>query len=464
MKSIFKNKFMIVLILIITLISIIGVSYIILNKDKLKPPKSETDPNNINQQTDSSQDQTTSENQGNKEGVELKDKKVGSYIWFSGNNWRIINKSDDGIELISAKPVAILNFGLENNNYYDQSYLRKWLNQKYYTTLNNKELLKTQTYIWRKNNDGTTNSVTDYIGLLTKEEYVKNKDILNMSKYNWTMSAPSYIENQAYYVSNNGKLDIAQVDSKYGVSPIIKLINNISIKDGNGTKELPYRIVEERIAKPGEKLNTRHSGEYVSYSGLIWRVVDINQNLTTKLLYNNVIWFEGFDTRNIPVYDKEDKNNIANYLNTVFYGNLSNNNWLVMSDWYMKDYGYIPPVEDPNNPPQFVNYNYDPNNPDEKTVEQISYERRKIESISAYVGLLRFGELLTTTDISADWWLITQVNDSSSKLYYIYYLSGIISQTEAFTKLPARPAINLDSAVYITGGDGTLDNPYKLAR
>ncbi|HCC08095.1 MAG TPA: hypothetical protein DEP72_08085 [Clostridiales bacterium] len=396
--------------------------------------------------------------------VYIKDKKVGSYIWFSGSNWIVLDKANDGIVLISVEPIAILNYNDKDNNYYNLSYLRHWLNEKYYKTLNNKALLMPQTFVWRQNEDGTENTVTDYIGILTKESYMKNKDMLNISKYNWTMSAPLYFIDQAYCITNSGNLETAEIDSKYGVSPIIKISNKISLRGGDGTKASPYKLEQEYIAKVGEKLNNRHSGEYISYSGLSWRIVDVNPNLTTKLVSNNVIWFEGFDTRNVPTYYPDDKYNIGNYLNTVFYNNLENKEWIAMADWYLKDFGYVPPVIDPKNPSQFENYIEDPNNPVEKPIEQIRYERNKVESISTYVGLLKFGDLLTTTDIDADWWLITQPNNSSTKLYYIYYLSGIISQADAFTKFPARPAINLDKAINITGGEGTKNNPYTISK
>ncbi|HAN10178.1 MAG TPA: hypothetical protein DCP90_06160 [Clostridiales bacterium] len=461
MKTSDKSKKLIVLGCILVIV-LIAISYLVLNF--MKNPA--TNIENVDEIEGNKTNQTgTTQNQvevENKNSIYIKDKEVGSYIWFSGNNWIILNKADDGIVLISADPIAILNYNYEDNNEYDLSYLRVWLNQTYYKTLNNKALLIPQTFIWRENEDGTNNSVTDNIGMLTKDEYIKYKGILNISKYNWTMSAPSYALNQAYCISNDGKLNVAPIDSKYGVTPVIKISNTISLKSGEGTKASPYKLKQESIAKTGEKLNTRHSGEYITYSGFSWRIVDVNTNLTTKIVCNSAIWFQGFDTRNIPSYNPKDKYNIANFLNTVFYENLENKHWIVLSDWYIRDIGYMAPAKDPKKSSQYDKVGNNPDKKVEKSIEQVKYEQNKVESISANVGLLRLGELITTTDINADWWLITQPNDSTTKIYYVYYLSGIISQADAFTNFPARPAINIDESVYITGGEGTIDNPYTI--
>lgn len=480
MKKIeFKNKKVIYFVTLIGIVAIMGIAYYVfasMSKDNINNNVNVV-PNNGDTTSDTEVVVNSNINNNEDENSKfVKDKKIGSYIWFSGNRWRILSKDNDMIALVSDVPIAILNFNLEKNNNYSLSYIRSWLNGKYYNTLNNKDLIKRDTYVWKKNDDGTVNSVNDYVGMLTKEDYLKNKNIFSTGKYFWTMSASLHSNAQVYYVTNVGDMDIGTVDSKYGVKPVIKLVNTISIKNGNGTKAIPYKLAEENIASSGEKLNTRHSGEYLLYSDMIWRVVEKNENGTTRLALNNVVWGEGFDSNNIPVYSPDDSKNIGYFLNNVFYNNLSNKEWIIPENWYLKDFGYTVPEEPKPTSPEYIKYirynerlkyEADPNTRNSfppPTLEEIAYARSRIESVSAYIGMLKIGDLLTYDSFSADWWLITQPKDSVNKLYYIYTLTGIISKADAFTNFPARPVINLDPAVYITEGDGSLENPYKLAK
>ena len=109
--------------------------------------------------------------------------------------------------------------------------------------------------------------VEDPVGLLNIYEYNMSgyrQGFLNNSLQWWTLTP---IDTTAIYHV------LAVVESAYGtflysfgIRPSINLKPEIKIVDGNGTEENPYRLMGDNDTNlSGTKLNTRYSGEYISY-------------------------------------------------------------------------------------------------------------------------------------------------------------------------------------------------------
>ena len=76
----------------------------------------------------------------------------------------------------------------------------------------------------------------------------------------------SNIENKLWYVDSEGKVNTSDGNDILGVKPVITFKNNISLIEGNGTKETPY-IIEETNGL---------FGSYVKLGEDIWRIYDID--------------------------------------------------------------------------------------------------------------------------------------------------------------------------------------------
>ena len=92
-------------------------------------------------------------------------------------------------------------------------------------------------------------------------------------------------------------------------------------------------------------------------------------------------------------------------------------------------------------------------------------------TVTAPVGLLNmyeYQESFRETTYSSgylnnklNWWNLTPYS-----LYHVRFISsdgGALSSTPSSASLGVRPSINIKSSVKIVGGDGTIDNPYRLS-
>ena len=84
----------------------------------------------------------------------------------------------------------------------------------------------------------------------------------------------------------------------------------------------------------------------------------------------------------------------------------------------------------------------------------------------AKVGLLRYGELMTTQfdnyANSINYWIITSLSNSNLNSVRYILQNGMCAATSSTSTIGVKPAMNLKSNVVITSGDGTKNNPFKI--
>ena len=171
----------------------------------------------------------------------IKDKSIGEYIKYSNYTWRIQSKEEDTIKLV-------LDGYIKNNDkdvnvkYTNVSY---YLSKTFYNTLNKKHLTKGNFY------KGTYNKTTkyDYQNVYTNKtsETIGLSTIgdLFINDYQNTWLYTPYGVSSLQYKTNDQNRIIADISSNENyVRPVICIINDINIKDGDGTKNNPY-ILEE---------------------------------------------------------------------------------------------------------------------------------------------------------------------------------------------------------------------------
>ena len=398
-----------------------------------------------------------------------------NYVWYSGKLWRITAIYPDGtMKMITDDVITTIDYGSNVNFYTDpsnSSYMYQWLNEDFLSTLYNYENIIVTDASWNaaqtssvSTKPSETTLVTAPVGLLNSYEYYKsyentsyNNGYLNIH-YIWWLLNP-YSSSNVWLVNNyDGNADNDSPSGfAYGARPSINLQSGITINGGTGTSSDPYTISgdKETITAGTTLLNTRVSGEYVKFDGEIYRIVEIENN-TTKL--NKMDYVRDESDAVIGKYFSSSKtfgNGSSDkywdyYLNNTWYNSISETykNMLVEGTYYLGT----------------TSSNYKGAICATASNTVTTADCSKTTSIwTGNVGLPRYGEMFASqqgsgSSSSESMWLITP----SSGVWLISGLGGA-HYYSTYNVREARPSINLQSSVKITGGLGTKSSPYEIS-
>ncbi len=172
-----------------------------------------------------------------KEPTTIKDNNVGEYIIFNNFTWRIQEQNE------TSTKVALE--GYINENSYSLSNGLSYLNKEFYNTLDKDKLVKCKFNIgsYGKNtNYNYTNTYKKtneaYVGLPSIGELFSN-DYANTWLYNEYEG-----KNLQYKINSSNKLMGDINTNKNKLRAVICLKNDLTINEGSGTKESPYRVGE----------------------------------------------------------------------------------------------------------------------------------------------------------------------------------------------------------------------------
>ncbi|MEG1900543.1 MAG: hypothetical protein RR161_03225 [Bacilli bacterium] len=229
---------------------------------------------------------------------------VNNYVWWSGMMWRIYAINPDGsMKIITDDNVSTLPFhNVKGSNVYTTSHMKQWLETYFYPKLNS-----SKDTVLKQNNDFCIDSTDDAnsartsctnklsnlkVGLLTVDEYniVKNgsnNNYLNSGPYYWLMTphtSSASSEWCAYYGGSSSSYDVGSAVEGSRVVTVFASASTIS--SGNGTLGIPYKITGDTAsAVSGTKLNSRHTGEFITYDNKLWRIMEVENGLT-KVIYD----------------------------------------------------------------------------------------------------------------------------------------------------------------------------------
>lgn len=99
--------------------------------------------------------------------------------------------------------------------------------------------------------------------------------------------------------------------------PVINIKKDIKLTSGDGTKASPYKFESEKVGQPGDKINTRYTGEYVSYGNVIYRIIDGNLDGSAKVISTSVVSDNSVgysDTDKSKIYNPTKKGNVGYYI------------------------------------------------------------------------------------------------------------------------------------------------------
>ena len=239
-----------------------------------------------------------------------------NYIYFSGMLFRIVDIDGDNVRIVAEQDVSNVNY----------TAIDEWLDYYYdHIADESKKFVVKNKYCDMKTNDNDISNI-DKCNSYTKEKEVSILSASDINQAttemeNWLRpDSISWVRNEkdsknAYTVRNrfyNTDARYMSFDQNYnfGIRPVLTIKGSTLIEDGDGTKENPYSIGDMEKAKAGDKLNTRHSGEFVSYSGMLWRIIDIDSDNTTKVIANTTVYNGG--ERVLTSYDTDSKAKIYN--------------------------------------------------------------------------------------------------------------------------------------------------------
>ena len=396
-----------------------------------------------------------------------------NYIWYSGKLWRAVsvNNEEKTTKLITQWNISVITYNSSGNTTFKDSYMEDWLNDitvdGFLGNLREPEKFIKMDSKWNAtmmtdtSKPPSTTLIEDSVGLLNLYEYQVSyrgtdysNGYLNNNLYWWTLTP--YDTNYVQRISSDGSIDYYSPSKwAYGIRPSVNLKKDVQIVDGDGTESNPYRLVGDNDQDlSGVKLNTRYSGEYISFGtgdNNLYRIVSHEVKNLTKItsadpLKENGAWETSAFGSNVTF---SSNNTIGTFLNGTYlnsYLTAGNRNMIVTNNtWYL---GTVATG---------ANYRL----AKYTNTSMSSYAK----STTSNIGLLRLGELMAgqfnNYDNNTYYWTLTPESTS--------YIKRISNDGHADAYSPSqwsyaiKPSFNLKENVIITGGDGTKENPFELA-
>lgn len=263
-----------------------------------------------------------------------------NYILLSNMLFKIIKIDGNG------NVIAVANEDVTNINY---SKIDEWLNNVYEKAFDkeSKKYLVKNKYCKDTPEVGNAKQCKSYTN--EKYFYIPNTVYINNTKEEngtsflkpFTMSWVSSSSDKLYVTRNFFTNEYygkdyypAEKTDNYGLRPLITIKGKAKIKSGDGTRINPYSFNEIKSGKGGDPINTRKIGEYLRYSGYIWRIIETPKDGTTKVIMIDTLK-ENEDKGvkitypNNKIYNPTEKynigyfinNNVSEYINTSYFAN-----------------------------------------------------------------------------------------------------------------------------------------------
>lgn len=356
-----------------------------------------------------------------------------NYLYYSGILWRIVKiNQDQSIKIISEE--SLTNLFNDQAESLQKSILNTWMQDYLLPRLSHDEYLNNNLTCIDivANIDGKACQKylnNEKLGFLSIDEYVNalgKKSYLNNGRSWWLSNQDS--ENKRWYINNEGGISNANNNLSHGLRVTLTLKNSITSLSGDGTVSNPFIIEQDQY----QTLADVKVGQYIKYSSYVWRIIDKDQS-TSKIVLDGILDEKRAFSLNNNTFNSDNYNNIGYYLNNNFYQSLSNQEYIVSSNYFTGNYN--------------LENNYD-------------YRQISNKTVIAKVGLLSIGNLFI--DEYSNTVIMNPYNDEDI-IYIIddnYHLYG-----DMITKnMGIRPVIALDNTLKIQSGQGSKKAPWEISK
>ncbi len=364
-----------------------------------------------------------------------------NYVLYANRLFRVIRVNEDNsVRMISADYVAIFPWG--NQSTYNDSNVYHWLNMTdektsgiYYKTFPkaDKYLDKMNYSVEIVSDDKATpskNTFDSYFSLLSPTDYIlaggKNS-YLNNGKLFYLLGLTD--KNSNIYVDEDGSIQQCDSTDGYGVRPVITLKANTVVSTGDGTSTNPYVVFQGK--------DTNYVYSYFKLGEDIWQVY-YQENDIIRLSFNGYIGPKGQEFtipygQNTSFYDIMDKSGVGYFVNNDYYLSIPYHDSLLDFDSYVgeisDDKGY-----------QFSNI--------------------YTNTVTAKLGLLNIFDPMVNTSLE-NYFRVNTISEVGS-MVYITSSKGQLLEDNIGEWKKIVPVISINIKDKVSGGSGTLANPYTL--
>ena len=227
-----------------------------------------------------------------------------------------------------------------------------------------------------------------------------------------------------------------------GIRPVITLNSNMKILSGNGSYETPYKLDDYSYATKKDKLNTRIPGEYVEYSGLVFRIMEVDKNENVKMIMQKG-WLINKDSEYLSIktdkidkwkFDVKDENNIGYILNNDYLDYIDTKK-IITSE-------YEVPTND----------------------ENLTYDKYKTSKVKAKIVLPKTYDLFASAGNMPRMYMFIDSSTNNQSLFAINTSTDKVFELNKtdFVEYNIKAIITLDGNMKIESGKGIYNNPYKI--
>lgn len=380
-----------------------------------------------------------------------------NYIMFNNMLFRIVRVNDDNTVTIVSND-ALANVDYTNDGSFEGSALDSWLNDYFYNLLEKdfQDLIKSSSWCndtLNSDNITTTecSSMTENrkVGILSIQDYNLSFDgsrsYLDKSNFTWYANRASDDNAWAITSTDTYPNTIIATDKTnlLNVVPAVTLKARASVEAGSGTYSDPYIIINTSKARRSSDLNKRQVGEYVSYSGYLFRISNVLDDGTTEVIMESVLTV---DNQQVNIgYTNEETEKVYNPNQE---GNIGYKIKNAMTSYI--DTGL------------FVSKNVTVPIYDEKVTYQGDKDTEEYNLLISIPSTFDIFSAKSSNSSNSGYWLIDSSKSENTKT--IVRSLGTVTYSSAPDNLTAGVKVKayFDEDVLIRDGSGTLTDPYTL--
>lgn len=152
---------------------------------------------------------------------------IGEKFTFKGFEWKVLDKDEDGVFAIMTNFWDTLPFDTNGCDNWEKSSLRRVLNTDFADIISEQNLIPVESDLIADNGDKAYGKTTDYVTIISCDQYRKYRDVMPVYKEDWLWTLTSWSCNDGgakfvRYVTPTGQIGDIHALSSIGVAPACK--------------------------------------------------------------------------------------------------------------------------------------------------------------------------------------------------------------------------------------------------